>query len=226
MTFSRYFTTHSVKAFIFKGDTAGQGSRYRRKRKEVMEDSEIIELFFRRDEKAIREIEKKYGKLCRSSARRILGDREDAEEVTNDVLLEAWRSIPPENPRSLKAYLCAVCRRRAIDRLRNKNSKKRGSGEYEQSLDELGPVADTLTEDPFESDDLKDAIERFLDGLEPGKRRIFLMRYWWCASIKEILYQTQSAGDCSEERRKGRDKYLFFGRGDIRGRICAMVHSL
>ena len=63
-----------------------------------MDDKKIIELFFARDEKAISETEKKYGKLARYVASNILSSREDAEECVNDALLALWNSIPPDTP--------------------------------------------------------------------------------------------------------------------------------
>ena len=63
-----------------------------------MEDKKIIELFFGRDEAAIAESGKKYGKYLRYIAFSVLGDEFDCEEVENDTYLRAWNSIPPERP--------------------------------------------------------------------------------------------------------------------------------
>ena len=155
-----------------------------------MNDSEIIRLFFARDERAVAECRKRYGGLCRSVATHILGSKEDAEEAENDAYLRAWNAIPPECPARLGAYLAAVCRRLAIDRLRAEKSRKRGAGEYILALDELTETLADLSDGPAEQTELRDGIERFLDTLPQQQRRIFLLRYWWALSVKEIARET------------------------------------
>lgn len=150
-----------------------------------MDDNEIIALYFERSENAIKESRRKYGRLCRAAAMRILGSREDAEETENDTYLRAWNAIPPTRPVSLGAYLAAVCRRLAIDRLRANKSRRRGAGQYTQALEELDDLASNAP-DPADLAELKDLLERFLQGLEPGTRALFLQRYWWFMSVKEI----------------------------------------
>ena len=155
-----------------------------------MTDSEIIRLFFARNEKAIRACKAQYGRLCRSVAMHILGRREDAEEAESDTYLRAWNAIPPEEPAHLGAYLAAVCRRLSIDRLRADKSRKRGGGEYLLCVEELSGTLVDLSDGPAESAEWKDVIERFLDSLPEETRRIFLLRYWWGLSIKEVTRET------------------------------------
>lgn len=157
-----------------------------------MDDQGILQLYYLRSEKAIKESQTKYGRLCRSLAMRILGSREDAEETENDTYLRAWDTIPPTEPASLGAYLAALCRRIAIDRLRNRKRLKRGGGTYTETLEELDRSLAAVDGDPADKIALQDALERFLRSLPPEQRRIFLQRYWWMLSIKEI------ARDCGK----------------------------
>ena len=46
----------------------------------MADDEKIIELFFARSEQAIKELDNKYGKICRSLSYNIVGNRQDAEE--------------------------------------------------------------------------------------------------------------------------------------------------
>ncbi len=93
-----------------------------------MEDSEIIELFWRRDQRAVAEAEGKYGGYCRAIAGRILPSPQDAEECVNDALYRAWQSIPPQRPNSLPAFLGRLTRNLSLDRLRHSSARKRGGG--------------------------------------------------------------------------------------------------
>ena len=90
-----------------------------------MHDNEIIALFFKRDERALKEAADKYGELCRSVSMRILNDSRDAEECVSDAYLAAWNRIPPEKPRSLGAFLCRIVRNISVSRLRKDTAKGR-----------------------------------------------------------------------------------------------------
>lgn len=140
-----------------------------------------------RDEDVLAEAKELYGAGLRALAFRILGNREDAEEVENDAYCEAWECIPPAEPASLKSWLLMVTRRRALDRLDAKLAQKRGGGEAEAALDEM--------EDLLPGEDgrqwageiaRKEVIRSFLTALPAQKRRIFLKRYWYFLSIREI----------------------------------------
>ena len=139
-----------------------------------MEDHSIVALYFARNEDAIRESSKKYGTYVTGISMNILQNIQDAEECVNDTWLKAWNSIPPQNPPSLKVYLGRLVRHLSIDRLRTVTRLKRNR-ELEVALDEL-----TACSPPDESDigALTQALDAFLDTLEPLDRRLFLGRYW------------------------------------------------
>lgn len=122
-----------------------------------MEDREIIQLFFDRDERAIAESRDKYGKYCDGIAAGILHTREDREECVSDTWLRAWQTIPPQNPASLKAYLGRLCRCFAIDRYRHLRRRKR-SRDMECVLTELDGICPN---EPV-TDGLKETLTAFL----------------------------------------------------------------
>ena len=101
-----------------------------------MEDQGIIRLYFNRDQEAIRQTDRKYGRQCRRTARNILAIPEDAEECVNDTYLAAWNTIPPERPRTLGAYLGRIIRNLSISRYRANHAQKRYAG-LEAMLSEL-----------------------------------------------------------------------------------------
>ena len=92
-------------------------------------DREIVELYWQRSERAIQLTHERYGGLCTRVAMNILGDPSDAEECVNDTYLKAWKSIPPERPRALGAFLTRITRNLALDRYRTKRRQKR-DGEF------------------------------------------------------------------------------------------------
>ena len=146
-----------------------------------MEDQKIIALYFARDEQAIAETEVRYGKLCRQIAMHILGNRSDAEECVNDTYLKLWNSIPPEHPRSLTAYIRRMIRNIAIDRYRTRR-KALSHMDFDVVLEELAEV----TPSDVSEDALREAVQGFLRTLGDTDRRLFLGRYWYATSVKEL----------------------------------------
>ncbi len=154
-----------------------------------MDDTNIIELYWERNESAIAETAYKYGKKLGQLGQRILESREDAEECVNDAYLRAWNSIPPARPDHLFAYLAKITRNLALNVLEKKRAdKRRGivvelSKELEQCLsdrDELERIGD--------SEEIGEAINGFL-GMQPAlMRRVFIRRYWYMDSVREIAF--------------------------------------
>ena len=153
-----------------------------------MEDSGILELYFLRNEQALRESDRKYGAYCGAIAYGILQNREDTEETVNDTWLSAWNAIPPRRPECLKGFLGRITRNGAIDRWRRRTAEKRG-GEMVLALEELGeciPSGDNV-EQQVQAAELGKVLEAFLQTLPEERRRMFLMRYWYLAPIRALI---------------------------------------
>ena len=153
-----------------------------------MEDREIVALYWARQDRAIGETAKKYEAYLDTVARRILGDPLDAAECVNDTYLAAWNSIPPNKPEHLAGYLAKLTRRIAMKVWRGRDAQKRGGGEAALSLEELGdciPAPGSL-EGALEARELGKAIDAFLRKLPETERRVFLKRYFYSQSIREI----------------------------------------
>ena len=102
-----------------------------------MEDEKIIDLYWDRDQRAIRQTAEKYGSYCGRIAKNILSNKEDCEECVNDTWLRAWNAMPDERPAILSAFLGAITRNLSLDRYRKQHTAKRGNGEVAFIFDEL-----------------------------------------------------------------------------------------
>jgi RNA polymerase sigma-70 factor (ECF subfamily) len=147
-----------------------------------VEDHQIIELYFARDELAIEETAKRYGGVCMQVSMDILQDRMDAEECVSDTWLQTWRTIPPQRPTILKAFLCRITRNLSINRLRERKAKRRDR-DMTLSLEELEGVL-SIPED--KSEGLSELISEFLRSLDREDRLLFMGRYWHGQSVKEL----------------------------------------
>ncbi len=152
-----------------------------------MEDHEIVELYWTRSEQAITQTEAKYRRYCRYIAKQILHNDSDAEEIVSDAYLKAWNTIPPNRPKSLKAYVGMLVRQLALNAYEANNAQKRG-GQISLMLDELTEcIPDALSKTELsEGMALKDALNSFVRKLPEQTQKVFIHRYWYAASVAEI----------------------------------------
>ena len=153
-----------------------------------MNDKDIVALFEKRDEQAIKECRTAYGSYCHGIALRILESQEDAEECVADTWLRAWNAIPPAKPKSLANYLGTITRNLAYDCYRKNHQQKRGNGEIALAFDEIEAVFthNATPDDALDQKALAQTLNRFLATLSERDRNILLARYYFVYPVKEI----------------------------------------
>ena len=156
--------------------------------KKYLSDAEIVELFFERDESAIRETERKYSGYIFSVAKNFLRNSDDCKECENDTYLAVWNSIPPARPDKLTPFLAKITRGIAVDKYREKTRKKRVPSELTLSFEELdGIVSDGFSEeDTAREIELRRVINGFIASLSEKSRFIFVCRYYYADSAEDI----------------------------------------
>lgn len=183
-----------------------------------MEDLEIVELYWQRNEEAIKETSKKYGNYCYTIANNILYNNEDAQECVNDTYLGAWNAIPPHHPNVLSTFLGKITRRLSLNKWREKNAIKRGNGEVALSFDELEECipSNSSIKEELALKELSDAINVFLETLKVDERKVFVCRYFYFESIDEIAFRfsfTPSKVKMMLKRTRDRLKDYLIGKG-------------
>lgn len=156
-----------------------------------MEDEQIIELYFRRDQDAIVQTELAHGAKLNALANRILMNHEDAQECVSDTYMKAWETIPPTRPSYFYAYLAKICRFLCFGRLDWNNAAKRKAEIVELSAEMELCIPDQSRERQAESRELARLLNEFLGTLPEESRKIFLRRYWYADSITEIAQRYQ-----------------------------------
>ena len=151
-----------------------------------MDDLSIIELYFARDEQAIKETDTKYGKLCHSIAYNILNNNEDSEECVNDTYIGVWNTIPPTRPNNFMAFVCRITRNLSLKRIEAMARQKRFQATI-VSLDELAEVLpDESIADGISDEDIGKAISDFLRNEKEDVRNVFIRKYYFFDSIGDI----------------------------------------
>ena len=153
-----------------------------------MDDEKILQLYFARDEEALRQTQVCYGGKLQALAQNIVRNREDAQECVNDTYLAAWNAIPPKRPPLLSAFLGRITRNISIDRWRTRSTYKRGGGEFSLCLEELGNCASgqPSVEERQLQKEVVQTLKGFLKQLPETERKVFVCRYWYMDSIRDI----------------------------------------
>ncbi len=152
-----------------------------------MEDKQIIEQLWERNENALSAVSQKYGRYCRTIAENIVGSATDAEECVNDVLLAVWNSIPPSRPDNLRAYIGKIARTNAADILKRETARKRGGKDMKIIFDELSELSSEYSVEAIaEQHEIIAEINTYLKSLNERRQKVFVLRYWYCCDVSEI----------------------------------------
>ncbi len=155
-----------------------------------MEDKQIIEQLWERNENALSAVSQKYGRYCKVIAANIVGSATDAEECVNDVLLDVWNSIPPSRPDNLRAYIGKIARTNAADILKRETAQKRGGRDMKVIFDELSELSDLASgysvEAVAERHEILAEINTYLKSLNERRQKVLVLRYWYCCDVPEI----------------------------------------
>lgn len=185
-----------MEAIIARGDKA--------------EDEKITALLTERSEQGLSALRSKYYRLILKVSRGILSSPEDAEEVANDTLLAVWNGIPTDKPQNLKAYVCRIARRKAIDKLRYNKAAVRNA-DLLTELDECLPASYSV-EDNAERAELAAALNDWLNTLDETKRQLFTQRYFYMDTVKSAAKSCKmsetAASTALQRLREGLRKYL------------------
>ncbi len=155
-----------------------------------MEDRKLLSLLFARSEDAIRQLQLRFGKRLLSMAMNLLSNPEDAQECVNDTYWAVWNAVPPAEPDPLAPYVYRTGKNIALNVLRSKGAQKRGG--YVLSLDELSDCVSAPTADR----ELGDGLNQWLSRLKQADKAVFLRRYWFGDSVKDIarsLHMTENS---------------------------------
>ena len=182
-----------------------------------MDDRQIIELYQKRDEKAISETSLKYGKYCFSIANNVLENKQDSEECVNDTWLKTWNSIPPHQPSNFKLYLGKIVRNLSFNKYKENNAAKRGGYELTVALEEIAEIISDVSDVESEADEraFMQTVNSFLRSLKDRECSIFIRRYFHAFSIGRIasMYgMTESA--VSKTLARTRDKLKKYLRSE------------
>ena len=190
-----------------------------------MNDREIVNLYWQRSEQAITETEQKYGRYCHIIAYNILENSEDSEECVNDTWMSAWNSMPDKRPERLSPFLARITRNFALTKIVRRTAKKRGCGEAELALEELDEciASGYDLEKEIEDRELSRAIDAFVGQLPEEEQLVFVSRYWFVATEREIAEKLGLSRSGAETPDPGKLREIAEKLGMSRSGVAAML---
>lgn len=176
-----------------------------------MDDASIIDLFWARDEKAIAETDRVYGRRLHVLSDRILCSREDARECVNDTYFKTWQIIPPQRPKQFYGFLASICRHLSFHRLDWRTAAKRNAEIISLTSEMELCIPDPARDRELEGKEIGRILNEFLEGLPKETRLIFLRRYWHLDTVAEIaarygITESKVKMQLSRARAKLRDR--------------------
>ena len=153
----------------------------------VDEDSRLALALRAGDEAAVRTLYARYGRLVNAVAYRVLGDRQRAEEATQQTFLQAWRRADVFEPgRDFAPWLATIARRAAIDIQRREQRRPAGP------LDGADPGDPALVSLPPSAEQVERvwSVRAAVDALGEDEREIVRLQHlegWTHAQIAERL---------------------------------------
>lgn len=151
-----------------------------------MEDHQIIDLYWARNERAITETDAVYGSKLHALADRIVRSHEDAEENVSDTYMKTWNTLPPQRPVYFFAYLAKICRNLALGMLEHRNALKRNADVISLTAELEQCIPDRRVEDAMDGKEIGNLLDCFLTEISRENRMIFLRRYWYADSVQQI----------------------------------------
>lgn len=142
-------------------------------------DEQLVRQVLAGDRNAYGELAERYLQITRALANAYLRNHADAEDLTQDTLIRAYRSLDTlREPRAFGPWLATMTRRAAIDQIRNEKRRR--------ALLEHAPKPSANNDPAVEISERRALVREQIMLLESGSREIVLLYYFAGKPIKEI----------------------------------------
>lgn len=154
------------------------GADYKKARS--LNDSDLVEMIIDGNPRAYREIEKRYEKKLASYIYRLVGNREEAEDVLQNVFIKVYNNIEKyDMKRKFSSWIYRIAHNEAVNFLKKKTRKKLVSWEDVVSTEDQLKANDDLPSpnDLWIKKEINKEVRDALKKLPPKYRQILVMRY-------------------------------------------------
>jgi RNA polymerase sigma-70 factor (ECF subfamily) len=156
------------------------------------DDSEIVAAIRRGEAHALRTLWDRYAALLYGQAGRILNNSAETEDVVAEVFEEAWKRVESYRPERARpvAWLLTLARRRAIDRLRERQSYQRAGERLQREEVQNSNGSRNEVEEQIGLSDLRRILQAALEELPKEQRMAVWMAYYEGLTQREISERT------------------------------------
>ena len=161
----------------------------------ILCDEMLMHEITQRRQQALKELYSRYSRSLRALIGSVVHEESEADDVLQESFLQIWREAHHYSPKAGKplGWVITIARRRAIDRVRRRDSYRRAKQRFE---DEIKPQAQTPRTGGTEAEVLQSDLRRFLgrqmELLPPVQRQAVELAYFRGLSQREIAATTNT----------------------------------
>ena len=174
---------------------------------EPLQDTQLIEKYLKGDEQSLEILIQRYFKLVYSFVIRSLGNKEEAEDLTQEIFLKVWNNLKKFNPeKSFKTWIFTIAKNTLIDYFRKKkiytvSSVVNDEGEEVDILDTIANQ-DLSALENIEQQEIKSELEKNLLKLSADDRMLLLFYYEQRMNFREIAEMLEEPVDTVKSRHR------------------------
>lgn len=198
MAINRLFTD----TVFFSGERRLDGARHA-----VMNDGELAEAFLFGDEESFAVLMERHLSLVYKFVYRYLRNVDDANDVTQETFLKAWRYLRRfDTKKKFTTWILAIAKNTALDFIKRK--KPMLFSKIEQNDGDLDAflapylAAPELPSDIMERKDIRATLEAALQGIAPAYRMVLSLRYNEHLKFREIAEMLQEPIDTVKSKHR------------------------
>ena len=158
-------------------------------------DEMLMQAITQRRQQALKELYSRYSRSLRALIGSVVHEESEADDVLQESFLQIWREAHHYSPKAGKplGWVITIARRRAIDRVRRRDSYRRAKQRFE---DEIKPQTQIprvgRTDSEVTQSDLRSFLGRQLKTLPPVQREAVELAYFSGLSQREIAATTNT----------------------------------
>ncbi len=153
-------------------------------------DAALVVAIGRWREDALAEVYRRHGGAAFALARRLLNDRELAEEILQEVILRLWNTPERFDPErgSLRSFLLAQIHGRSVDLLRSETSRRRREEREARESTDFGDDIERQVIDLTVSEKVKEVVA----GLPPDERQAIELAYFGGHTYRQVAVMLEA----------------------------------
>lgn len=158
-------------------------------------DEMLMQEITQRRQRALKELYSRYSRSLRALIGSVVHEESEADDVLQESFLQIWREAHHYSPKAGKplGWVITIARRRAIDRVRRRDSYRRAKQRFEDEVKpQVQPARHSVTDAEVSQSDLRQFLGKQMQALPKVQREAVELAYFNGMSQREIAATTNT----------------------------------